>query len=573
MRRPCIFSVVPVNIASGLSLVGALNNGQVGKAYNQTATATGGLGPYKWTLASGQLPKGLTLNATSGVVLGNPTVAGNYSFSIMVTDAEKNPATFTQSYAISTMAPPLVVTVEPFPACTVSIPCSGQLHATGGTPPYTWAVAPGTTFAEAPASYLPSGLTLASDGSFQGIPIQSSQSPYGSGLEPANLVVQVTDSATPPVVVSSRDNTLLFVSGLKIVSIPLPDAMVGVPYRSPAPVASGGLPPYTWQIATMNPSTATEYSAITATGVLVSTGNGPITPGPNALLYKVFDSEASPDDVTQTATLTVDPASVSSSTTLTSPNSTAGTGQAVTLTASVTSTVTATGLVTFYSGTTSLGTAMLDATGKAVLSTTFSATGSYSITATYAGVTGVAGSVSAPFMLTVITPAVNASFSPGTLTVNSGGSGTLTLTLTPVGGYTGSVTFSCGTLPAHVTCTFAPQTLTITGSGAVTDTLTVQTSSSATALLQWTGGARDRSIFATICLGPGLLGLWLPTVRRRKLRLPTMLALCVALAGLGMLSGCGAASPNAAPGTYNIAVSIQVPGVGAQVVNATLVVR
>jgi hypothetical protein len=102
---------------------------------------------------------------------------------------------------------------------------------------------------------------------------------------------------------------------------------------------------------------------------------------------------------------------------------------------------------------------MLDATGKAVLSTTFSATGSYSITATYAGVTGVAGSVSAPFMLTVITPAVNASFSPGTLTVNSGGSGTLTLTLTPVGGYTGSVTFSCGTLPAHVTCTFAPQTL------------------------------------------------------------------------------------------------------------------
>jgi hypothetical protein len=148
-------------------------------------------------------------------------------------------------------------------------------------------------------------LTLASDGSFQGIPIQSSQSPYGSGLEPANLVVQVTDSATPPVVVSSRDNTLLFVSGLKIVSIPLPDAMVGVPYRSPAPVASGGLPPYTWQIATMNPSTATEYSAITATGVLVSTGNGPITPGPNALLYKVFDSEASPDDVTQTATLTV----------------------------------------------------------------------------------------------------------------------------------------------------------------------------------------------------------------------------------------------------------------------------
>jgi hypothetical protein len=54
--------------------------------YSFTFTATGGLEPYKFTVKSGTLPAGLTLS-TAGVLSGTPTTAGNYSFTVRVTDA------------------------------------------------------------------------------------------------------------------------------------------------------------------------------------------------------------------------------------------------------------------------------------------------------------------------------------------------------------------------------------------------------------------------------------------------------------------------------------------------------
>src|SRR5690348_3370721 len=45
--------------------------------YNQTLTATGGTSPYWWTITSGQLPRGVTLNA-AGNLTGSPTATGTY---------------------------------------------------------------------------------------------------------------------------------------------------------------------------------------------------------------------------------------------------------------------------------------------------------------------------------------------------------------------------------------------------------------------------------------------------------------------------------------------------------------
>jgi hypothetical protein len=220
-----------VNIASGLTLVGSLNNGTVGTAYNQTATATGGLPPYKWSLTSGKLPTGLTLNASSGVLAGTPTVAGNYIFSITVTDSEGMPATFTQSYTVSTVVPPLTVEQGSFPNCTVNALCEGQFAATGGTPPYTWAIEPGEAF--------PAGLKLAADGGFTGLPTQYNCIPPSQTFGAfSTLSVQVTDSSTPPVIATGF-NGLCILSGLTIVSIPLPAATVGVFYQAPPPVVTG----------------------------------------------------------------------------------------------------------------------------------------------------------------------------------------------------------------------------------------------------------------------------------------------------------------------------------------------
>jgi uncharacterized repeat protein (TIGR01451 family) len=62
--------------------------GTVGSPYSQTLSATGGLAPHSsWTVSSGTLPAGLSLNPTTGVLSGTPTASGFASFTIRVNDA------------------------------------------------------------------------------------------------------------------------------------------------------------------------------------------------------------------------------------------------------------------------------------------------------------------------------------------------------------------------------------------------------------------------------------------------------------------------------------------------------
>ena len=88
-------------------------------------------------------------------------------------------------------------------------------------------------------------------------------------------------------------------------------------------------------------------------------------------------------------------------TSLTAPAS-AAPGASVPLTATVASAAgTPGGVVTFYSGTTSLGTSALDAGGAATLSTTALATGTDSLTANYAATGNFAASTSAASIITI----------------------------------------------------------------------------------------------------------------------------------------------------------------------------
>jgi hypothetical protein len=53
-----------------------------------TVIASGGTPAYTYSVASGSLPSGITLNSSSGVVSGTPTTAGSYAgIVIRVTDA------------------------------------------------------------------------------------------------------------------------------------------------------------------------------------------------------------------------------------------------------------------------------------------------------------------------------------------------------------------------------------------------------------------------------------------------------------------------------------------------------
>jgi hypothetical protein len=64
-----------------------LPNGTVGVAYNQTITASGGTPPYTFTITSGSLPAGLTLNPATGALSGTPTTIGTSNFIVTATDA------------------------------------------------------------------------------------------------------------------------------------------------------------------------------------------------------------------------------------------------------------------------------------------------------------------------------------------------------------------------------------------------------------------------------------------------------------------------------------------------------
>ncbi|GEM_PF-3278744 len=67
-------------------------SGQVGVAYFAALSASGGTAPYTFSLGSGSLPTGLTLNG-NGTITGTPTATGTFSFNIKATDAVGDTAT------------------------------------------------------------------------------------------------------------------------------------------------------------------------------------------------------------------------------------------------------------------------------------------------------------------------------------------------------------------------------------------------------------------------------------------------------------------------------------------------
>jgi hypothetical protein len=159
-------------------------------------------------------------------------------------------------------------------------------------------------------------------------------------------------------------------------------------------------------------------------------------------------------------------------------NASANLGSAITFTAKVAPTTgngTPTGTVTFVDGSTTLGPGTLSG-GVATYMTSSLAAGSHSIVAQYGGDSTYAASNSGSLTQMVVAPSYTLSASPSSLTITQGGSGATTITVTPLGGFNQSLSFSCSGLPAYATCMFSPSTLTPNGTNtAVSSTLTIAT--------------------------------------------------------------------------------------------------
>jgi hypothetical protein len=67
-------------------LTQSLDSGTTGQAYNGTLTAQGGDQTYTWNVIAGVLPQGITLDSIGGVLAGTPLVAGEYTFTVQMSD-------------------------------------------------------------------------------------------------------------------------------------------------------------------------------------------------------------------------------------------------------------------------------------------------------------------------------------------------------------------------------------------------------------------------------------------------------------------------------------------------------
>lgn len=162
-----------------------VHNGEVGLAYAAVAlSATGGAGPYSWSLAGGSLPPGLSLSS-DGTISGSTPTAGGFSVTVKVSDSGASSATAPASITIH---PRLKITQQPCVGqCVIGagcVKCGGFGVVGAAAPPYLYRIVGGA---------VPPGMR------YSGLGVSG---PFPAGLY--SLSVQVNDSLGAQVTVGAN---------------------------------------------------------------------------------------------------------------------------------------------------------------------------------------------------------------------------------------------------------------------------------------------------------------------------------------------------------------------------------
>jgi hypothetical protein len=188
--------------------------------------------PLTWTVVQGQLPAGLTLNSSTGVVSGTPTAEGASSFVVRAAlvdgraDTKGLTITVRQALVVSPQKPFASTSVGAVTLWEVGVPFSSKFGATGGTGTYTWSLADGV---------LPAGMALAADGTVAG-------KPSAAGLSRATI--RLTDSEGR---IADYQAVIGVAAKLAISTTKLRPGKVGRAYRAKLST-TGGVLQKTWKI-------------------------------------------------------------------------------------------------------------------------------------------------------------------------------------------------------------------------------------------------------------------------------------------------------------------------------------
>lgn len=216
-----------VAVVPPVTVIPALPTANPGVAYSVSLLIAGGAPPYTSSVISGALPAGLALS--NGIVSGTTTAAaGNYTFTVQVTDSSAPPVTVTQAVTM-TLAPPLAFVTTALPG--------GQANVAYTTTTITTSGGSGAVQIAVETGALPAGLTLTPQGVLSGTPTVASSFTF--------TLVAIDSSADPQL--ATQSFTIVVAPAVTPVTLgpaSLPAATAGVAYSQSFSI-SGGTPPYT----------------------------------------------------------------------------------------------------------------------------------------------------------------------------------------------------------------------------------------------------------------------------------------------------------------------------------------
>ena len=481
-----------------------------------------------------------------------PQSTGNLSSSIVVTDNNLNVSNATESVAVSGTG---MITPT-----SVTLAASPNPAATGQSVTLTAAVSPAPTGSPLGTVSFYYGGTLLGSGNVNSSGVATfSTAALPAGADSLTAVYSGNAAfATSTSSAITETITALTSTTTALTGAPNP-ATAGQSVTLTATVSPAPTGSTLGTVSFYNGATLLSSGNVNSSGVATfSTATLPAGADSLTAVYSGNAGFATSTSSAVTETITALTSTTTTTTLTASPNPSAS-GATVTFTATISPAPTGmpSGTVSFYNGTTLLGTETVNSSGVATLTFTTLPTGALSITAVYSGNAGSAASTSSALIETVNTT-YTVTAPPAPVTVAEGGSVNINITVPPVGGaFDNVVTMSATGLPPGATASFNPPTVT-PGSADAQTLLTIQLAPLAAGVFD---PHRDFPYRHLLFAGFALTLGWCGAGFGRKVcsrGLKRAVSFGVLACATAMLAGCGGGflgPPTLQPGSYVVTVT------------------